>query len=257
MVFGSELKCLLRICEGLRKKTTRKRWASNVLFANKLLCAHRWIIRLMIESSIVFVLTHAHSLQNEGDLMNHVTSKVMPNHVPYFILGTGPWCFFVLNVKQHSKSSFDECFPCWIRYVAVPSLGTVFKGRPVALTALGSDAKKGYPKDSGAVEFGYFQLFTEIFLIMFWSWETRFWASCIILQEQGGGSGIYHRRGLLHQWCWCGYVPGVIRQSSPASMTRCLKDGASAAETSNAGRSVHCLALCGCHGFTWQLGRII
>jgi len=38
--------------------------------------------------------------------------------------------------------------------VAIPSLGTVFKGRPVALAALGSDAKKGYPKDSGAVEFG-------------------------------------------------------------------------------------------------------
>jgi hypothetical protein len=58
---------------------------------------------------------------------------------------------------QHSKSTFEECFPTYVRYVAVPSLGTVFKGRNLALTALGSDAKKGYPKDCGAVEFEYVQ----------------------------------------------------------------------------------------------------
>ena len=38
-------------------------------------------------------------------------------------------------------------------YVAVVSLGKVIKGRAKALTVLGSDAKKGYPKDCGATEF--------------------------------------------------------------------------------------------------------
>mmetsp|Transcript_65931 Transcript_65931/g.176705 ORF Transcript_65931/g.176705 Transcript_65931/m.176705 type:complete len:109 (-) Transcript_65931:90-416(-) len=66
--------------------------------------------------------------QNEQDLMNHVTSK-------------------------HSGKTFEECFAAYVRYVAVPSLATVFKGRALALSALGSDAKKGYPKDCGAVEF--------------------------------------------------------------------------------------------------------
>mmetsp|Transcript_65932 Transcript_65932/g.176707 ORF Transcript_65932/g.176707 Transcript_65932/m.176707 type:complete len:107 (-) Transcript_65932:187-507(-) len=68
--------------------------------------------------------------QNEQDLMNHVTSK-------------------------HSGKTFEECFAAYVRYVAVPSLATVFKGRALALSALGSDAKKGYPKDCGAVEFRY------------------------------------------------------------------------------------------------------
>ena len=66
--------------------------------------------------------------QGEGDLQSHVTSK-------------------------HAKNTFEECFPEYIKYVAVPTQGVVFKGKALALSALGSDAKKGYPKDSGAVEF--------------------------------------------------------------------------------------------------------
>uniref|UniRef100_A0A6U4UFZ4 Uncharacterized protein n=1 Tax=Hemiselmis andersenii TaxID=464988 RepID=A0A6U4UFZ4_HEMAN len=66
--------------------------------------------------------------QGEQDLQTHVTSK-------------------------HPKSTFEDCFPDMVKYVAVPNQGVVFKGKALALSALGSDAKKGYPKDCGAVEF--------------------------------------------------------------------------------------------------------
>jgi hypothetical protein len=54
---------------------------------------------------------------------------------------------------QHPKSSFEECFPSQVKYIAVPSRAIVFKGRSVAHRELGSTPKTGYPKDSGAAEF--------------------------------------------------------------------------------------------------------
>jgi len=65
-------------------------------------------------------------LQNEQDLLNHVKSK-------------------------HPKNSFEDCFDPV--FVAVPNTATVYKGRSAAYAALGTDAKKGYPKDSGVEEF--------------------------------------------------------------------------------------------------------
>ncbi|EKX48695.1 hypothetical protein GUITHDRAFT_151660 [Guillardia theta CCMP2712] len=64
--------------------------------------------------------------QNEQDLMNHVEGK-------------------------HKGKTYEDCFDPI--YVAVPTTATVYKGRKVAYEQLGTDAKKGYPKDSGAAEF--------------------------------------------------------------------------------------------------------
>jgi hypothetical protein len=39
------------------------------------------------------------------------------------------------ETKQHPKATFEECFPDLIKFVAVPTLGTVFKGKNLALEA--------------------------------------------------------------------------------------------------------------------------
>ena len=74
--------------------------------------------------------------------------------------GISPWRFRILILRldccvspQHPKSSFEECFPSQVKYIAVPSRAIVFKGRSVAHRELGSTPKTGYPKDSGATEF--------------------------------------------------------------------------------------------------------
>lgn len=106
--------------------------------------------------------------QGEGDLIGHVTSKVSTHSLrctaAYSNVCSHLWIFLFWNMlfmhvelkelsPQHPKSTFEECFPDQVKFVAVPNKAVVYKGRSVAYAALGSDSKKGYPKDSGAVEF--------------------------------------------------------------------------------------------------------
>mmetsp|Transcript_28239 Transcript_28239/g.44055 ORF Transcript_28239/g.44055 Transcript_28239/m.44055 type:complete len:144 (-) Transcript_28239:97-528(-) len=64
--------------------------------------------------------------QSDGDFQKHIDSK-------------------------HAGKGFWECFDP--TFVAVPNQATVFKGRRLAHEALGTDHKKGYPKDQNIEEF--------------------------------------------------------------------------------------------------------
>ncbi len=132
----------LAICEGLKRMITRKRWAFNVLFASRLLCAHRWANLLFIIESKDFMsalcLTWRKWFSERGrfdepcyvqgnyDLYNcHVS---MHNQKILIDVEFKDWsflmflfCWICSIAKPPSMNAFRPGYAMWLSHPSAPS----------------------------------------------------------------------------------------------------------------------------------------